>query len=180
MVISCLNLSQGLLRCAVVRWNYMHGLSHSSAQNVSFDSETFSIGFCFLCPLHTYPWHKQEECQGLLLRLLSLWRALSKLWPILPSHFSLSASIPCSPTTNLYIIIHILCNTVENPRCCVHSNPQKQLVFMHSGLTLLLYPCAYKTNILSLTLLLSLCSYKTNEHLDDYKVWNIRKLFYSD
>lgn len=64
----------GLLKCAVVKWNYMHvpectASSHSSAHRV----------LCFLRLPHTHPQHTQDECHGLLLRLLSLGRALSEL-----------------------------------------------------------------------------------------------------
>lgn len=126
VVIPCLDLSQGLLKCAVVRWNYMHvpecmALSHSSAQNVSFDSETFSIGFSVSC----------AHCiltPGTNRRSARVWNSgcfpehCPSSSPFFPSHFSFLLLFLVLPPPISTFNPHSLQQSGK-PRCCVHNNP---------------------------------------------------------
>lgn len=136
----CGHTLPGLLKCAVVRWNYMHvpecmAFSHSSAHRF----------FCFLRPPHTHPQHTggvpgsatQATVSG-----KSTIRTLVHSFPLI-SPFLLLAL----PPQNLYIIIHTVCNKMENPDAMFTMIHKNSWLLCTLGLTLLLSPCTYKTNI---------------------------------
>lgn len=88
-------------------------------------------------------------------------RTLVHSFPLISPFLLLSLVLP---PQNLYIIIHTVCNKMENPDAMFTMSYKNSWLLCTLGLTLLLSPCTYKTI----------------KHSDDCKVSNIRKLFHTD